>query len=116
MEIFSSLDLFEVNEAPEKPPDREEVERRGYSPRRCSTDPLSPEPPQADENGLKMLADRRYLTKEFGEAAGLYTQLLRGRGCGGSAAMKRDITECLGIYQPNLMSSRSMYVPKIRCV
>ena len=69
-----------------------------YTPRLCSTDPWDNRLPQDDENGKKMLADRHYYRQDYAAALEMYKELLEGRTCRASVALKRDLTECIGEF------------------
>ena len=95
---FGSLDLFD-NEEEEEEEEKEDLALKArmlYTPRVCSTDPWNDSIPQDDENGKKMLADRHYYRQEYPIALEIYKELLEGKTCRASVALKRDLTECIG--------------------
>ena len=101
---FGSLDLFD-NEGEEEGKDKEELASKArmlYTPRICSTDPWNDCLPQDDENGKKMLADRHYYRREYAAALKMYKELLEGKTCMASVALRRDLTECIGQSWQNL--------------
>ena len=95
---LGSLDLFD-NEGEEEKEEKEDLALKArmlYTPRICSTDPWNDSLPQDDENGKKMLADRHYYRQEYAAALEMYKDLLEGKTCKASVALKRDLTECIG--------------------
>ena len=98
------MDLFDNDEGEEEEEKEDQAlkARMLYTPRICSTDPWNDCLPQDDENGKKMLADRHYYRREFAAALEMYKELLEGKTCKASVALKRDLTECIG--ESSLMS------------
>ena len=96
---FGSLDLFDNEEEEEGGKEDVALQARiNYMPRICSTDPWNNGLPQDDENGKKMLADRHFYRQEYATALEMYKELLEGRTCKASVALKRDLTECIGEF------------------
>ena len=98
---FGSLDLFDNDHEDEEELKKEDLAlkaRLSYTPRLCSTDPWDNRLPQDDENGKKMLADRHYYRQDYLAALEMYKELLEGRTCRASVALKRDLTECIGEF------------------
>ena len=96
---FGSLDLFDNEEGEEEEESKEDLAMQArmlYTPRVCSTDPWNDFLPQEDENGKKMVADRHYYRREYAAAQDMYKELLEGKTCKASVALKRDLTECIG--------------------
>ena len=98
---FGSLDLFDNDHEEEEEVKKEDLALKArlcYTPRLCSTDPWDNRLPQDDENGKKMLADRHYYRQDYLAALEMYKELLEGRTCRASVALKRDLTECIGEF------------------
>ena len=98
---FGSLDLFDNDHEEEEEVKKEDLALKArlcYTPRLCSTDPWDNRLPQDDENGKKMLADRHYYRQDYVAALEMYKELLEGRTCRASVALKRDLTECIGEF------------------